>query len=102
MIQVYLSSLLCIDETSELSASDEPYVLVITVDLASSVSIAGFPVPLPAFDVVRYGPFEDVDDGETHFAPGIAQSFWSITGRPTALADPDQVIFVVALMENDD
>jgi hypothetical protein len=81
MIQIYLSNLHCSEETSELSASDEPYVLVTAVDLAT---VAGFPVPLPAFEVVRYGPFEDVDAGETHFAPGSAQSFWGITGRSAA------------------
>jgi hypothetical protein len=92
MIQIYLSNLHCFEETSELSASDEPYVLVTAVDLTPGA---------PAFDVVRYGPFEDVDDGETHFAPGIAQSFWGITGGPAVLTNPDQVIFVVALMEHD-
>jgi hypothetical protein len=101
MIQIYLSNLYCYEETSELSASDEPYVLVTSVDLASTVIVQGFPVPLPAYDVVRYGPFEDVDEDERHFAPGISQSFWGINGRPAALADPDQVIFVVALMEHD-
>ena len=101
MIQLYLSDIHCNEETSELSAADEPYVLVTAVNLASSVPVAGFSVPLPAFDVVRYGPFDDVDDGETHFAPGITQSFWGINGRPAALTDPDQAIFVVALMEHD-
>lgn len=93
MIQIYLSNLHCHAEEDS-SASDEPYVLVTAVNL----------VPLPAFDVIRYGPFEDVDDedgGETHSAPGIAMSFWGINGSPAALADPDQVIFVVALMEHD-
>ena len=101
MIQIYLSNLHCHEETDEVGA-DEPYVLVTGVDLAASVSVAGFPVPLPAFDVVRYGPFEDVDEGETHSAPGISQSFWGVTGRPATLDNPEQVIFVVALMENDD
>jgi hypothetical protein len=101
MIQIYLSNLHCHEETDEVGA-DEPYVLVTGVDLAASVSVAGFPVPLPAFEVVRYGPFEDVDDEETPFAPGISQSFWGVTGRPATLDNPDQVIFVVALMENDD
>jgi hypothetical protein len=85
MSQIYLSNIHCDEETSELSASDEPYVLVTAVNLDSTVTVAGFPVPLPAFEVVKYGPFEDVDAGETHFAPGITQSFWGITGRPAAL-----------------
>jgi len=103
MIQIYLRNIHCHEETSELSSADEPYLLVTAVDLASTLTIPGVPVPLPfpAFDVVRYGPFEDVDAGETHFAPGISQSFWDIAGRPAALDNPDRVIFVVALMEHD-
>ena len=100
MIQIYLTNIHCNEETDEVGA-DEPYVLVTTVNLASTIPVAGFPVPLPAFEVVRYGPFEDVDEDETHFAPGISQSFWSLTNTPATLNDPDKVIFVVALMEND-
>ncbi|CAN5395068.1 hypothetical protein BH09ACT7_BH09ACT7_03720 [soil metagenome] len=101
MIQVYLQSIHCIEETDEVGA-DEPYVLVTTVNLASSVAVAGFPVPLPAFDVVLY-PFEDMDKGETHLAPGVSQSFWGINGQLGGpLTDPDSVIFAVSLMENDD
>ena len=100
MIQIYLRSIHCHEETNEVGA-DEPYVLVTAVDLAASVPVAGFPVPLPAFDVVRYG-FDDVDDEETHDAPGPSLSFWGVNGRQAPLTDPDSVIFVVGLMENDD
>jgi hypothetical protein len=58
-------------------------------------------VSLPSFVVVRYSPFEDVDKGETHFAPSVSQSFWSLTNTPAALDNPDNVIFVVAVKEND-
>src|SRR5882724_9020980 len=78
MIQIYLSNIHCHEETSELSSADEPYVLVAAVNRA--VVVNGSPVTFPAFDVIRYGPFEDVDDGETHLAPGISQSFWGIDG----------------------
>ncbi|PDZ59284.1 LGFP repeat-containing protein [Bacillus thuringiensis] len=98
---IYLKSLRCHVETDEVGA-DEPYILITTVNLASSVSVAGFPVPLPAYEVVKYGPFGDVDGAETHFAPGIAQPFWGLTNNPERLDNPDNVIFVVALMENDD
>ncbi|MGW2617022.1 hypothetical protein ACWCZB_19715, partial [Streptomyces sp. NPDC001500] len=100
MIQAYLRSIHCHEETDEVGA-DEPYALVTAVNLASSVSVAGFPVPLPAFDVVRYG-FDDVDDEETHDAPGSSLSFWGINGLPAPLTDPENAIFVVGLMENDD
>ncbi len=70
-------------------------MLVSAVNLESG----GF---IPAFEVIRYGPFPDVDNGETHLAPGIGRSFWSLTNTPAQLSDPEDVIFVVALMENDD
>ncbi|MET7692641.1 hypothetical protein ABZT06_32520, partial [Streptomyces sp. NPDC005483] len=100
MIQAYLRSIHCHEETDEVGA-DEPYALVTAVNLASSVNVEGFPVPLPAFDVVRYG-FDDVDDEETHDAPGASLSFWGINGLPAPLTDPDNAIFIVGLMENDD
>ena len=43
-----------------------------------------------------------MDQGETHLAPGISQSFWELTGTPAPLDNQDQAIFVVGLMENDD
>lgn len=94
MIQIYLSDILCNVETDEVGA-DEPYALVTAVNLESGGLI-------PAFEVVRYGPFQDVDKGEKHLAPGISRSFWNLNNTPATLADPDDVIFVVALMENDD
>jgi hypothetical protein len=100
MLSICLDSIHCNEETDEVGA-DEPYVLVTSVDLESSVSVAGFTVPLPAFEVVRYG-FDDVDEGETHGTPGRSQSFWGPTGDPRNLSAPDAAIFVVGLMENDD
>ena len=100
MCQIYLTKVRCDEETDEVG-SDEPYVLVTAVNLAARVNVGGFPVPIPAYEVVRYGPFGDVDKGETHFAPGISQSFWSLTNTSEELNDPDNVIFIVSLMEND-
>jgi hypothetical protein len=100
VLQIYLKEVHCAEETDEVGA-DEPYVLVVTVNLASTINVAGFPVPVPAFEVFRYGPFDDMDEDETHAAPGISQSFWGVNGQPADLTDPDQVIFIVAVMEND-
>ncbi len=100
MIQIYLHNIHCNNETDEVG-SDEPYVLVTSVNLASTVNVAGFAVPLPGSQVVLYGPFEDVDEDETHYPPGISKSFWGINGAPAQLSNPDTVIFIVSLMEND-
>ncbi|WP_040799844.1 hypothetical protein [Nocardia higoensis] len=91
MIQIYLKSIHSHEETDEVGA-DEPYVLVTSVNLAA---------PEPAFEVTRYG-FNDVDDEETHPAPGPSQSFWGLNGSAAELTDPEKAIFVVSLMENDD
>jgi hypothetical protein len=91
MLGIYLNHLRCHEETDEVGA-DEPYVLVAAVDLRSAT---------PAFDVIRYGPFGDVDAREDHFAPGLSHSFWGLNEKPADLRDPQDAIFVVALMEND-
>jgi hypothetical protein len=104
MIAMHLDSVHCDEGTNELTA-DEPYVLVTVVDLAALVPAEGFSVPLPAFEVVRFGPFKNFSKGKTqpaHFTSNVLPSFWGVTGIPAALKNPDQAIFVVSLMENDD
>ncbi|QHW00259.1 LGFP repeat-containing protein [Spirosoma endbachense] len=92
MIQIYLSSIRCVSDTSELTP-DEPYVLVTVVNLAAT--------PVPTFDVTLYA-FDGVSSRETHYSQGISSSFWGINARPAQLTDPNNVIFLVTLMENDD
>ncbi|MFK7996954.1 MAG: RICIN domain-containing protein [Granulosicoccus sp.] len=101
MLKISLDKITCIEETDEVGA-DEPYVLVTTVDYSSLITVAGLSVPIPNFEVVRYGPFSDVDKGETHRVSPDAPSFWGIANSPVALTDPDSVIFIVSVMENDD
>ncbi|MFE9329716.1 hypothetical protein [Streptomyces sp. NPDC006925] len=98
MIYATLESIRCHTETDEVGA-DEPYVIVAAVDLSASLPVAGFPLPIPASRAYRYGPFEDVDAKETHGAPFI--SFWGLNGEERALSNPDDAIFMVGLMEND-
>ena len=103
MIGMYLDTLHCDEGTSEIG-SDEPYVIVTVVNLKAVVQAAGFPVPLPAFEVVRFGPFTGVSAGTTrfaHFTPNLLPSFWDVSGTPAPLKNPDDAIFVVGLMEND-
>jgi hypothetical protein len=108
-ITIAVSAIKCLDETSELSASDEPYVLVVAADLQSVI---------PNVEAVLYGPWGDVDAGETHGTlplpvgadPNIFDSlpfvirkpFWGLNGKPALVNNPAQVIFLVAMMENDD
>lgn len=98
MLYAYLESIRCHVETDELG-DDEPYVIVTATDLASTVAVAGFPVPIPTARVFRYGPFGDVGGVETH-AHGFA-AFWGLFGEEREL-NPDTTIFTASLMENDD
>jgi hypothetical protein len=91
MIYISLDSIRCHSETDEVGA-DEPYVIVTSVDLRT-------PSPVPNSRAYLYGPFDDVDDQETH--PSGFQSFWGLNGEERALPNPDDAIFIVSLMEND-
>lgn len=99
MIYISLESFRCHTETDE-SGSDEPYMIVAAVDLRNTVNAGGFPAPIPASRAFVYGAFDDVDEQETHQVP--FQSFWGLFGEERALPNPDDVIFLVGLMEWDD
>jgi hypothetical protein len=81
----------CLQEINESSPSEEPYVLVTSVDLTKA--------PLPTFEVFLYGAFEDLDEGETRPINGPA--FWGTSSQPAIIPDRDSVIFIVTLMEQD-
>jgi hypothetical protein len=96
MINVSLSYIHCDEETDEVG-NDEPYVLVAAVALTPSVTAV--PQAPLASDVVVY-PFREMHtDGRAAF--GAFEPFWGIGGVPTSLIDPNDAIFVVAMMEND-
>lgn len=97
-VQIYLNDVFCHVETDDGPGSDEPYLLVTAVDLAPP---SEDPIPIPTLQVFRYGPFDDVDAGERHFGPGIADSFWNLHNNPAEITNADNLIFIVALMEND-
>jgi hypothetical protein len=97
MINIHLSYIHCDEETDEWGR-DEPYVLVAAVVLTPA--IRGIPIQAPlASDVVMY-PFRNFHTGG-RAAFGIFESFWGIGGVPASLVNPDDAIFIVALMEND-
>jgi hypothetical protein len=105
---IALRSITCNEETDEVGA-DEPFVIVTACDLGTLV---------PTVNCVLYGPFSDVDKGETHatlpllpglpgvFAnsPHFRRTFWPVNGQATApLPNPDErTIFIASLVENDD
>jgi hypothetical protein len=105
-VKALLTKMRCLEETSEPSASDEPYVLVFAAQLKS---VSGL-VTIPSAQTVMYGPWESSDEGDlltTGFVVGgkvivPPANFWGLDGKPQNLSNLDEVIFITALMENDD
>lgn len=110
-ITIALKSIKCLEETNEVG-SDEPYVLVTGVNLKQAI---------PQVEVTRYGPWSDVDTGETrhtkvipsNISPEVLDAlkqfvvfrtpFWGLDNEsPTVISHADDVIFVVSILEHDD
>jgi hypothetical protein len=108
-VTIRVGGLQCAVETDEVGA-DEPYALVYAVDLTAqrAIVVNGQPVsvPFPAGNVGLTGAWDDVDGGEYHSAAelgaGLRKPFWSLSGKPQVIENAGDVIFLVALMENDD
>ena len=90
----------CVETQGE-GSPDEPYVVFFVADLS-----AGF----IAKTMVRgSGVFRDVDDGETHRRLDRQKHpptenplvLWGIDGKRAPIKNPDDVVILVALMEND-
>lgn len=99
MIYAWLESFRCHEETADGGASDEPYMIVVSVDLRAVGTVPGMPA-VPESRAYVYGSFSNVDAKETHGVP--FQSFWGLSGEERALPNPDDVIFLAAVMEWDD
>lgn len=96
----------CLIETDEVG-SDEIYILVTGVNLKT---------PIPNVEVTRYGPWVNVDEGDLlqtlPLIPGIDPDqipdlpwrvpCWGLNGKPASIDHPNDVIFLVSLMEHDD
>ncbi|NJO17042.1 MAG: hypothetical protein HC877_15270 [Thioploca sp.] len=106
-----VKSITSIDDSTEASA-DEPYILVVAADLTGL---------LPAVEVTLYGPWADVEKGETHGTLAIPigfpeslldllaafnvlrRPFWGLNNKtPAPIANVSDVAFFVCVMEHDD
>lgn len=110
-LSIAMQSIKSLDDSTEVG-SDEPYVLVTAANLAGLI---------PQVEVTLYGPFEDTDKGETHStvvapaglpkpvadaingSPLGRRPFWALDNKtPAPIASPNDVVFIVSVMENDD
>jgi hypothetical protein len=73
----------------------EPYLLIATVDRTP-----GF-LSIPALHCVLVGPWADMRAGYTRFANAGSPAFWDLDEDRKIVADPQHVIFLVGVVEND-
>lgn len=103
-IQGAVEKIQCHTASKELG-KEEPYLLVASFDMTNIVSAGIVGIGLPAVDVVKVGPWTGVSANETHRAatlPAINRpSFWDLNGGAQPIAHQQDVIFLVAFMEND-
>jgi hypothetical protein len=84
---------------------EEPYLLIASFDMANVVNAGMIGINLPAIDVVKIGPWAGVDANETHLASALSAinrpPFWDLNRQARPIAHTQDVIFLVAFMEND-
>ena len=84
---------------------DEPYLLIAALDLSNAISPTSVGLPPPPIEVVKIGPWGGVNGGEVHYASHLDAAdnpaFWDLDGDPRPIVEPDDVIFLVAMCEND-
>jgi hypothetical protein len=94
----------CHDASREVGP-DEPYLLIAAFDLLGIVNGGVIGFTLPTINVVKVGPWDGVGAGETHQASILSSAdrphFWDLDGAAKPIGHPEDVIFLVACMEND-
>jgi len=90
LFRIAFMEMRCLEETNESSASDEPYALFFVADLQDHV---------PKAMVHRTRVFEDTDKGELKKQ---WVRIWGVDQKPAVISNPDKVIILAALMENDE
>lgn len=90
---IAFEELKCIVETDDgWSPSDEPYVVFVVADIQGSLD----QLKLEVFHTKQFGGVQQQNVRKQHVR------IWGLDGAPAAISDPDQVILLAVLMENDD
>jgi hypothetical protein len=89
LFRIAFMEMRCLQETTEGSDSDEPYIVFCAIDLNSLI---------PGVTVLRTRVFDDTDQGSLDKQ---WLRIWGVNGKAMPIANPDKVIILVGLMEND-
>lgn len=73
----------------------EPYLVIATVDKPPGL------LSVPALHCVLVGPWTGMRAGSTRFANSDSPAFWDIDEDPKVITDPQNVIFLIGVVEND-
>ena len=94
----------CHDASKEVG-HDEPYLLIATFDMTDAVNLGVVGMTFPDISVLKIGPWIGVDKGETHYANHLSSAnrpdFWDLNSDARPIAHHQDVIFLVAMCEND-
>ncbi|MGW4340451.1 hypothetical protein ACWEK5_47970, partial [Rhodococcus koreensis] len=96
---IRLSSVKCVEEINEASASEEVFILLSVADLRPPSP--GLPIPpIPNSEVFHTGVLEDMDDDDP---PRLVDGpvFWGMNGQPARILDPAHVAIAVTAVEQD-
>ena len=92
-------------EASREVGHDEPYLLIATFDMTDAVHLGVVGITYPDISVLKIGPWIGVDKDETHLASSLSSAnrpdFWDLDSDPRPIAHHQDVIFLVAMCEND-
>ena len=100
-----VKSISCSKASKEVG-KEEPYVLVASVDMLAQGQIAPLPpVTKPAVHCFKIGPWSHVKAGSTLQAHDLDSSdnpaFWDLDSQARIIISPQDVLFLVGLVEND-
>lgn len=96
-----LTRFACLDQSDEINIpfignieNDEPYAVVFAVDLKTNAAGAS------NSKMTLVGPLTEVEQGDDVAAP--ANRIWGLSNAPDMVTSADNLIVLVAMMENDD
>jgi hypothetical protein len=101
--KIKVGAIRVLDESNELSSSDEPYIIVFVADVSQKVG----PISVPSAKTTVFA-FEDADAGDLlttimdDQAPGGSEYCWGPDDKPAQISSPDQLVILAGMMENDD